>query len=125
MTRLLGVLLATFACPALAAPKLACTQDGTRAYFCIDEAAVRSGIGKHSDLRASRLYTGTPQSVSDAKMNLIVSCPTRIAVLQDLRGINIGGGKTGDTDVLRTLSKWVCDQPKPKPDAKLRQFGPD
>jgi len=122
-----AIALATLAaCADLqAAPKLSCTQDSTRAYFCIDENGVRSGTGKNMDLRASRLYNGTPQSVSDAGVNLIVSCPTRITVLQDLRGINIGGAKSNATDVLRTLSQWLCDHPKPRPDPKLRQFGPD
>lgn len=125
MTRSIGVLLAVFVCPALAAPKLGCAQDDSRAYFCVDEHGVRAGTGKRGDLRASRLYTGTPQSVRDAEINLIVSCPTQIAVLQDLHGINIGGGKSNNTDVIRKLSRMLCDHPKPKPDPKLRQFGPD
>ena len=111
--------------PVSAAPKLACTQDASRAYYCIDENGVRSGTGKHAGLRASRLYSGSPKAVKDAKAYLIVDCPTRIAVLQDLDGVNFAGGRGHETRLLRDLSRWVCEAKVAKPDPKLRQFGPE
>lgn len=110
---------------ATAAPKLACTQDGTRKYFCIDENGVRSGTGNNAALRASKLYTGPPSGVSDSGLRIIADCEVRIATLQDRNGLNTGGGKFSDTEVLRSLTRWLCEAKKPAPEKALRQFGPN
>lgn len=109
----------------MAAPKLACTQDAARRYFCIDKNGVRAGTGKHKDIRASRLYTGTPRGVSDSGTRFIADCATRIAVIQDNDGINIGGNRSSATSTARDLTTWLCEAPKPRQDPALRQFGPD
>lgn len=119
------MLIALTAPVAAAEPKLACTQDASRQYYCIDENGVTAGTGKHSNLRASRLYMGTPSGVSPSGITVIANCYSNILVMQDARGVNISAGASWASSLSRNLAQWVCEADKFTPDPKLHQFGPD
>lgn len=111
-------------CPTIATAKLECAmEDATRKVFCVEMATLREGVGKHMTLRSARLYSGSERSVSDSKMNLIVECNSRVLVLQDTDGVNIGGGRARDSAHLATLATTLCDATGAKRDRNLRQFG--
>jgi hypothetical protein len=91
----------------------------TRAATCIDPAKATV----NGDLRASPLFTGGPNQVDATPYYIVVNCKKDIVTLQDRKGVNFAGDKAGATDAVRSLSKWLCEVPKPRQDKKLQQFG--
>jgi hypothetical protein len=101
------------------AVELSCYEErGTRKHFCINEKAVTS----NGDTRASPVYSGGPNGVTNTGYILVTNCAKNISTLQDRQGVNFSGGLSSSTPALRSLSEWVCDVEKPRKNPKLRQF---
>lgn len=121
----IAMLLALAATAAAAEPKLACTIDANRSYWCIDENGVTAGTGKHGTLRASKLYIGAPNGADDSGLVVIANCYSNILVIQDSRGVNVSAGASWASALSQNLSRWICEAKKFTPDPQLRQFGLD
>lgn len=85
---------------------------------CIDGKHVHA----NGTLRASKVYTGGPAGVDGRPWLLIADCAKEIAVLQDEKGVNFGGGAFSSTKVMESLGKSLCDAEHPKQDGNLKQF---
>ena len=101
------------------AAQLSCYEEpGTRKHFCINEKAVTA----NGDTRASPVYSGGPNGVTDTGYILVTNCAKNVSTLQDRQGVNFSGGLSSSTPVLSSLSEWVGDVEKPRKNPKLRQF---
>jgi len=85
---------------------------------CINERSVHS----NGNLRASYLFTGGPNGVTQTEYLMIADCARSVTVLQDKLGVNFGGGLFDSTKMNAALSKWLCEAKQTKPDPRLKQF---
>lgn len=120
LTRAIGITILVATASASAA-KLDCYEEpSTRRHVCYNPAETRA----NGAVRSSPVYMGGPSGAKPVGANLIVNCDSLVAVLQDSKtGVNIGGGKQGQTRALDALSRWMCSLPKPAQNKNIRQFG--
>lgn len=87
--------------------------------FCVDARQLVS----NGDLRGATLWTGGPKGMASSNMMLIVNCRTRVSVLQDDTGVNIGASTWRDQPRhMSELLSGICALKASKPDRNLRQF---
>ena len=60
-----------------------------------------------------------PNSITASEYLIIVDCKKKFAALRDKKGVNFAAGPTNSTEVMSNLSRWICEEQKPKKDPKL------
>jgi hypothetical protein len=105
--------------PAAQAATATCyTDDATNQHLCYQPSKVKV----NGTVRAAPLIMGGPKGIRETSFTIVTDCAKGITTLQDRQGVNFAGGWSDDTAANSALAKWICEEPKPRQDKKLRQF---
>lgn len=94
------------AAAAFAAPVSCYENEVTNARQCYETNNVREKNG----IRFSPLYTGGPNGVTKTSFTIHVNCKTNVVHLKDRDGVSFAGGDGNETDALRHLRRWICQE---------------